>query len=77
MACLTCNPSRRLRVGDRVTVSDWEKVWSGRDLRGEIVAVGNPDTLRRGTVKVTWDGYKEEWWPLNALLKEPQAERTE
>lgn len=71
MNCLACRQSPNVCVGSRVTVSDFEKSMLGKDLRGAIVAVGHPETLRRATVKVNWDnGHKDQWWPRNMLFLE-------
>lgn len=72
--CLTCRQSPRLHIGSRVTVSDLEKSSLGKDLRGEVVAIGHPETRRRGTVKVKWnDAHKDQWWPKNALFLEEEG----
>lgn len=55
MNCGTCNqmgPGRTFTVGERVTVNRWEKVWSGRDLKGTVVAIG------KFGVSVKWDHLK-------------------
>jgi hypothetical protein len=68
MNCLTCTSSRGLSIGSRVSPSEWEQVWMGRDLAGTIVDLGQPGTLRMNTAKVKWDcGHKDQWWPLNCL----------
>ena len=77
MTCLTCShqPEPPLRVGDRVTVSMWEKVNLGKDLRGTVIVLGDPETLRLHSAKIAWDnGHKDRWWPMNALIREPTPE---
>jgi hypothetical protein len=74
MACFTCSVPRAFVIGDRVTVSRWEMVMLRRELKGTVVQIGAPRTLREHTVKVLWDcRHRDQWWPVNALLNDPPA----
>jgi len=57
-------PREPIREGARVTVSDYEQTWLGKELKGVVERV-----FSNGEAFVRWDnGHKDRRWPVNALI---------